>query len=217
MRKIFQNPKFLFVTIGIASLGIISLTDRFIYNFLIRFESPLALLADLRITSLMLVFSIYFALKRMNILKDSNQKPVEKNAFLVPIIWLIMTGYFVLVQKVWVPSLKDWIDWTAFLVTGLVAEEILFRGVLFDLGVRVFGSRKIFNLSFPVLVTSFLFGLQHLSYHNFQIHSASVTQVLYTTMMGIVFAKFREAIGSLWPVIFLHLMNNFFTVIRNLI
>lgn len=217
MNTTWQYPKLLLIAFGIASLGLISVTDRFLFNLLKSFESPLAVLADLRIPSLLLVSAIYFAIRKNKIVDSSHEKLITRKVFIAPMIWLIMTAYFVLVRKVWVPSLKDWIDWTAFLITGLIAEEILFRGILFDLIVRVFGSRKLLlNLSFPVLVTSVLFGLQHLSYHDFRVNSASLTQVVYTTIMGIVFANFKESTGRLWLVILLHMMTNFFTLIRTL-
>jgi membrane protease YdiL (CAAX protease family) len=202
--------------LGVASLGLISVTDRFLFNLLSGIESPLAILADLRIPSLILISTIYFLIRKVGIVDCTSEKVLTPKVFMTPMIWLVMTAYFVLVKEVWVPSLKDWIDWIAFMITGLIAEEMLFRGILFDLSSRVFGSQKLLNLSLPVLISSLLFGLQHLSYHGFRFNSASLTQVIYTIVMGIVFANLRESTGRLWLAVLLHMMTNSFTLVRNL-
>jgi len=175
MSKWYRLPELLLILIGFLSLGLISITDKVIYNFLMDSGSSLALFADLRFPSLILVGAIYAGLLKMQIIDSPVPISPSKRDFRGPSIWLVLTAYFVLVKKVWVPNLKDWIDWIAFIVTGLIAEEILFRGILFDLCRKVFRERQVLNLSIPVLLTSFLFGIQHLSYHHFQINSASIT------------------------------------------
>lgn len=216
MKKWWQRPGLILILVGVLSLGLISVTDKLVFNFLKDLGSSLALLADLRLSSLLLVSIFYVGILKTHIVEPSVKISPTKKDFRWPIIWLVVTAYFVLVKKVWVPSLKDWVDWTAFMITGLVAEEILFRGILYDLCVKVFRDRRILNLSMPVLITSILFGLQHLSYHGFRINAASITQVVYTTVMGIIFANVKESTGRLWPVIVLHMLTNSFTLIRNL-
>lgn len=133
----------------------------------------------------------------------------------LPALWLMLTAYFVLIRRVWVPDLNSWIDYVAFMGTGLLAEELLFRNVLLGLGTKIFGFRRILKFSIPVWITAALFGVQHLGYHQFSINTASLSQVAYTFVMGLVFGSLRESSGRLWPVILLHLATNVFTVLRN--
>jgi membrane protease YdiL (CAAX protease family) len=179
MKKWRQNPALILISVGVLSLGLISVTDKLLFNFLKNLDSSLSLLADLRLSSLLLVSFLYIGILKTHIVEPSVKILPTKKDFRGPIIWLVLTAYFVLIKKVWVPNLKDWVDWTAFMITGLVAEEILFRGILYDLCVKVFQDRRILNLSMPVLITSILFGLQHLSYHGFKINSASITSGIY--------------------------------------
>lgn len=216
MKKWWQRPGLILILVGALSLGLISVTDKLVFNFLKDLDSSLALFADLRLSSLLLVSIFYIGILKTHIIDQSVKISPTKEDFRGPIIWLVMTAYFVLIKKVWVPSLKDWVDWTAFMITGLVAEEILFRGILYDLCVKVFRDRKISNLSLPVLITSILFGLQHFAYHGFKINAASITQVVYTMVMGIIFANVKESTGRLWPVMVLHMLTNSFTLIRNI-
>ena len=206
--------KIILLVLSILSVGFISLTDKYIFDLLTGLHSPLALLADLRLPSLTIISVLYFVLIKTRLVEPIDKISPGKRAFQGPLIWLLMTAYFVLVKKVWVPNLKDWVDGTAFMLTGLIAEEILFRGILYDLCNKVFGYRRFLNFSIPVLLTAILFGLQHLSYHGFKITPASTTQVVYTIFMGIVFATFKESTGRLWPVILLHMLTNSFTLIR---
>jgi membrane protease YdiL (CAAX protease family) len=214
-----RNKQALVVFLGLAiiSLFLIPSLDRAIFQFLTSQGSALAVLADLRLTSLAAVLSLYYLTHKICRGGIHKSDPGEKRrALRLAAIWICATAYFVLVKKVWVPNLISWIDYVAFFVTGLLAEEFLFRGSLYELAVENFGYKKIATFSVPVWVTSFLFGFQHLGYHHFQINTSSVTQVVYTIVMGLFFCNLRESTGYLWPVILLHILTNSFTAIRNL-
>lgn len=215
MKAVREHLLIVFLLFAVASLGFIALTDRFFFNLFGGETSTLAIVADIRLTSLAILMMVYLWLKK--IIPDDHYQSYYplKRAVWMSIVWLILTAYFVLVRKVWVPSLQNWTDVVAFMVTGVVAEEILFRGIIFDLTRVAFKAKKVLAFSAPVLISSLLFGLQHLSYHGFQITPASITQVVYTTLMGLVFASIREASGRLWPAVDFHMLNNLFTLIRN--
>lgn len=214
--SLVTSPVFLLFLISIISFGFIAYTDRYLYQIFESIFKPLAIIADLRLTSLSIVFVAYLWLRKKYLLNFSAIKENQKRTLVLAAIWLIATAYFVLIKKVWVPTLKDWIDYVAFMITGLIAEEILFRGIIFDLSTKVFGDKKLLSFSMPVLFSAVVFGLQHLAYHKFEINAASITQVIYTTFTGIVFARIKESTGSLYWVILFHMINNSFTVIRNL-
>lgn len=210
-----KREKNLLLILGLCSLGLISITDKLFFDIFNRVSPLLAIIADLRLTSLLLITLIWIWIGKKN-QTDRSDVAFHPRQLILPIIWTIFTAYFVLVKQVWVPKLVNWIDFTAFLLTGLLAEELLFRGTIFNLCGKVFGFRKIAKFSAPVWISAILFSLQHLGYHGFQINSASVSQLSYTLLMGLVFGHFRESTGCLWPVITLHMITNSFTVIRNL-
>ena len=215
MKIVREHLLIVFLFSAIVSLGFIMLTDRFFFNLFGGETSTLAIVADIRLTSLAILLIAYQWLKKILPVDHYENHRLIRRTVWLSMAWLILTAYFVLVKKVWVPSLQTWADVIAFMITGVVAEEILFRGIIFDLTRVAFKARGVLAFSTPVLMSSLLFGLQHLSYHGFQITPASITQVLYTTLMGMVFASIREASGRLWPVVGFHMLNNLFTLIRN--
>lgn len=215
LKKLRNFPELALVVIGVISLGFIVITDRYFFKFFEVFFPSLSILADLRLTSLFIITIVYFYLKNFYSLKYKPTTEQRNSALILCGCWLMATAYFVLIQKVWVPTLKDWIDAVAFMITGLIVEEILFRGIVFDLSKKVFGDKKFGSFSIAVIISALLFGIQHLSYHHFAINSASITQLLYTMAMGLVFAQLRETTGTLWSVIVFHMINNSMTLLRN--
>jgi membrane protease YdiL (CAAX protease family) len=155
-----RRQLFILFALGFLSLGLISLTDRFFFRLFSESAPFLVAIADLRLTSL----------------------------FLIWIIWIVTRKRTQPVQ----------IDVNQGSATS-------------------FGFRKIAKFSGPVWITAVLFGLQHLGYHGFAINPASLTQVGYTILAGLVFGSLRESSGRLWPAILLHLATNSFTIIRNLV
>jgi membrane protease YdiL (CAAX protease family) len=218
MKRIIEiTPAIALSILACVSLFLISTLDRGIYHWLDGHAASLSIIADLRLTSLATILGIYFCTKRYFPTEDRKGTAEEiKRALLLAVIWILATAYFVLIRKTWVPALNRWIDTFAFMITGLLGEELLFRGALYDLSVKTFGLKNFARFSVPVWITSILFGVQHLGYHHFQINSASITQIIYTTVMGLFFCNLREASGRLWPVVLLHLLTNSFTLIRNL-
>lgn len=218
MTKIIKdNRGVVLFFLGLFSIFLIPVLDRTAFQWLTGLNSSLAILADLRISSLAIVTIIYMYVYKFYPIQNDviDRKKLEK-AIVISIIWIIMTAYFVLVKKVWVPALLNWVDYFAFMITGLLAEELLFRGALFNLCQSFFGSKAIARISVTVWITSLLFGLQHLGYHHFRIDASTITQIIYTIIMGIVFGNLRLVTGKVWPVILFHFITNSFTVIRSL-
>jgi membrane protease YdiL (CAAX protease family) len=89
------------------------------------------------------------------------------------------------------------------------AEELLFRGVVFALLIRL-------PLGRALLINAVLFGAMHL------IHgvmdgdwAAAGHQALMTTLGGLAFAAVRAETGSLWPPIVLHMLLNLSVIFSN--
>ncbi len=77
-------------------------------------------------------------------------------------IRLLPSAYAALILKVWVPKIDGWTNITAFMLTGLCAEEFLFRGGLYTLAQRVFGDRMLLRPpSVSYLYSDFLWPPAH--------------------------------------------------------
>jgi len=101
------------------------------------------------------------------------------------------------------PQGFDWLHFLAVLVSvGLiapVAEEILFRGVLYS------WFRKHVGVTLSLLVNGALFGLIHAGY--------PLELMFLVGLMGVIFALSFEWTGSLWLPIVLHIGQNSAVVI----
>ncbi len=79
-------------------------------------------------------------------------------------------------------------------------EELLFRGV-------VYGNLRRYGVPLAVLVSALLFSLMH----------QNIGQTFYTFAAGVVLALCYEATGSLWCGIFLHMFNNLFSAMEQVL
>ena len=90
-----------------------------------------------------------------------------------------------------------------FLVTCLVpgfCEEFLFRGAILT-NCMPFGRTN------AIIISSLLFSMMH----------ANIYQMLYTFVAGILLGLVYEKTGSIWNCVILHVLNNFFAVIDEVI
>ncbi|QIF80564.1 CPBP family intramembrane glutamic endopeptidase [Brevundimonas sp. 'scallop'] len=92
-----------------------------------------------------------------------------------------------------------------FLLLGLMAEEWLFRGVVFEAFRRLapWGDRG------AVIGSALLFAVSHLGYHSFQPTPAALQQVAYTLPLGLALGWLRLRTGRIiLPGALAHLMFN---------
>ena len=83
-----------------------------------------------------------------------------------------------------------------------LAEELLFRGVIFALLIRL-------PLARALLINGILFGAMHLMHGIMDGDwAAAGHQALVTILGGLAFAAVRAQTGSLWPPILLHMLLN---------
>lgn len=92
----------------------------------------------------------------------------------------------------------------AFVITGPLNEELLFRGVLFELLQRRFplSDRP------AILVSSLLFSIHHLQLHGFRVTRFVLLQLAFTFLMGWVLARLRQKSDSIWPGYAVHVLTN---------
>lgn len=92
----------------------------------------------------------------------------------------------------------------AFITVGIIApiaEEFLFRGVVFDT------LKKRFSPAWTIVIQGVLFGIFHLN----------LVQGSYATLLGIVFGYVTYKTKSLWPAIIIHIVNNSMSFIITII
>ena len=89
------------------------------------------------------------------------------------------------------------------------AEELLFRGVIFALLIRL-------PLGRALLINAALFGAMHLLHGIMDGNwAAAGHQALVTILGGLVFAAVRADTDSLWPPIILHMLLNLSVIFSN--
>lgn len=90
-----------------------------------------------------------------------------------------------------------------------VAEELLFRGVIFALLIRL-------PLGRALLINGVLFGAMHLLHGVMDGDwAAAGHQALMTVLGGLLFAALRAETGSLWPPILVHMLINLSVIFSN--
>ena len=140
------------IALSLASLGFITYVDKFAANALALLSPSLMPIAYYRIPSFLLALTILLFVDRSAIQFDSKKvhwAPLLRAA----LFWLVPAAVGVFWYKIWVPKIEGWIDVTAFMFTGLCAEEFLFRGALYALAVKAFADRELSRI--PVAVHRF--------------------------------------------------------------
>jgi membrane protease YdiL (CAAX protease family) len=206
-----------FVVLCLASLGLLSIVDDSAWNVSMRIAPSFAFLGRYRIASLGVCVALCTLVAGRAAFRFPSTEAPWRMVAGVAAMWVIGTGVAVLGFKVWTPTLhfRDAADYTSFLGTGLLGEELLFRGALYAAASRVFRDHPAFRLGPIVWSTAVLFAAAHAQYHGFRLTSASVVQVLYTLPAGLVFGFVRKHTGSVWPGTALHLLCNLLSVVRS--
>ena len=212
-----MNWKVFTLTFGICvcSLSLITVVDDALAAALRSIMPGLQWVAWVRIPSLVVCVALFVITNPANSYRLPQIETITFPVVALVLLWLLPAAYAVLIAKVWVPSLPRWIDVVAFMLTGLLAEELLFRGVVFQVVLRC--ARSVVPTSAwaaAVLVSAGFFAVQHLQYHGFQLTPAAAVQIAYTFGMGVVFGLLREKTGSIWPPIVVHSITNSFTLWR---
>jgi membrane protease YdiL (CAAX protease family) len=165
------------------------------------------------LTSLLVVVIAAFSIIDRSAFRLPSHK-LPRALLVVGGLWLAGVAVLTFATDIWTFIPSSAADYVAFLVVGLLVEELLFRGVIFDLAKRSLPNRNASRIPPWVAVSGVVFGLSHLQFHGFVLSPAALTQVAYTIPLGILLALLREYSGSLWLPIAFHLANNFITLGR---
>ena len=97
-----------------------------------------------------------------------------------------------------------------------IAEEMLFRGVVLYILIRVWGSSR-GGLFLAVLLSAFLFGFIHL----LQVFAGrsigiALIAILEGIISGIWWGAFVVLWGTIWPAALLHTISNSFALVKGL-
>lgn len=124
--------------------------------------------------------------------------------------------------KVWLPKFVTIESVVVFLITGLLAEELWCRGLIYTLTDNSVGQSSYQFLSLSsssivaILVSAVAFGMMHWQYHHYQITWPAFMQITYTTMMGIFLGYLRAKTHSLWPCVAVHMGINLIALSKTL-
>ena len=182
------------------ALVVFRVVDGGAFRYLAERAPELAIVADLRLTSLGLI-AIAYAWSR-DAVRLWTRAPDARTWRLVA-AWLV--GAAVLVRFVGVGKvpLPRWQDQVAFTVTGSAAEELLCRGLVLGTALALWprGRRAI-------VWSAVTFALLHLQYHGFRLDGLALAQLAWTLPAGLVFATVAARTESLALVYVLHVANN---------
>jgi membrane protease YdiL (CAAX protease family) len=126
--------------------------------------------------------------------------PRSRWSVVAPAVTGVLAGLAILF-----PSPKhDRLDMLYIVAVAVVGEEVLFRGLLWDLVDGRAGAGSVVGLSGTVWLTALAFGVMHVQYHHFQVDRASVVQAAYAFAVGLGLGAIREGTGSLVPAVLAH-------------
>jgi len=129
---------------------------------------------------------------------------------IIPALTIVLAGLAVLF-----PSPKhDRFDMFYIVAIAVIGEEVLFRGLLWDLIDGWSGDVVFLHLSRTIWLTSLAFGVMRVQYHRFQIHPASVAQATYSFGVGMLLGTIRRRTRSIVPAMLAH---SAFNALLNLI
>lgn len=188
------------------SLALLDLVDTGALGVLRQLPGRFVAPAQVRVPSLVLCAVLYAAVGPGR--SWGRPRAGSWRVWAVAAAWLVAAGGVVAATDVYVPGVAGWRNAVAFHATRVLAEELLFRGALYQLVRRLAPGRVAGPFSVPVVATAVLFALSHFQYHAFRLTVASVTQVAYNVPTGVLLGWLRERTGSVWSSVALHAATN---------
>lgn len=203
-----RDPRWRLAITSVLALVVFRLVDRGIFVLSERRVPALAVGADLRFTSLLLLCGLVLTTNARAVL-GLPRGDLRREVRLVPWIlgWLGATVISVHIFGVGRVGLPRWQDVFAFSVTGPIAEELLIRGLVLTAAECVWppvGLRP----GKAVYFSAAVFSGMHLQYHAFRIDLSSCLQLAWTFPLGILLGWIVERTHSIWPSLAVHLVNN---------
>src|SRR5262245_11801602 len=197
------------VTVCLASLGLVTSTNRAWYYIARQLAPGLMWSAELCIASLTVCLIVYLAIRpaRRFALPRAGTDWIRiariSGSWLT--IWLFACTMAAIKAGHWIAYTRGAVAIWAFLLFGPIQEELVFRGAIFELTQRVFDRSQSYM---PFLISSLFFSLHHFELHHYHATPAALLQVGFTFPMGLVFAVLRAESDSLWPGLLVHFLTN---------
>lgn len=202
-----KKKRWLFLSIFVAALGLVPLTLTSIitrgmtddivigiWDTAARVTAAIAIIVYIK-----KVYKIRIGIRRENLIKGVFWHGL--------IILLFGAGVFVLnhktPEKTFVEVLPILLFYAAVNVCIGLFEEVLCRGLLFNAFKAFWGDNKK-GIYLSALISSFLFGAIHIGNLNGSNTITTITQVIYATFFGMIFAVIYYRTGNLLSCILLH-------------
>jgi len=134
----------------------------------------------------------------------TNWLPILRLSFSWMVVWLAGSRLAAYLRGGWFAYTHGAALIAGFVVIAPLAEELLFRGTLYELTERSFTGSS----TAAIWLTSVFFCLQHFQLHGYHADRAALTQVAFTFPTGLVFATLRCRSQSIWPSYVLHILTN---------
>lgn len=197
------------VGVSLLSLGLASLVDDSVYSLLAKHAPSLIWISHARFTSLLVCIVIYFLTHTwvQRVTKPTHLRP--RVALGIAVAWLCFATMFVFFTRKpgGIVTLQDWGDYASILATGLWGEELLFRGVIFELSEATWADSKS-QSRWAIVISGLLASLTHLQYHGFKLEPNAVLQITLTLPGCLVYSVLRKYSGSIALPGIVHFLNN---------
>lgn len=195
----------------VASLSPIITTtaNRMAGHILLAFAPRASWLASAAIPSCLTILVIYLIVSSRRSLQwpslpTEAWQALARLAVTWELIWLAGSGVAVLLAGKWIQYADGTAEILAFILFAPLGEELLFRGVIFELVAALWPH----HMRRPAIVSTALFCLHHIQLHSHPFRGLALAQLMFTLPMGMVFATIRARSGSVWPAFLLHVATN---------
>lgn len=196
--------------IGLIILEVILQICYQLYPFLLMLANKNQLISIAILAIFIIVFAIvaeHFSLTTK--VFNERLKPLARwlTTITIIILTLIILGDGVQISSVFKLSVNKIIKIISVALPAGVCEELLFRGILFNIFLLVFRKNK-YNIIYTVVISSVLFGLYHLMNLAHQPLISTIGQVMGATLLGLILSYLHLWTNSLVWCIILHFLQD---------
>ncbi|HEY1099518.1 MAG TPA: CPBP family intramembrane glutamic endopeptidase [Myxococcota bacterium] len=173
--------------------------------------APLAVLADVRVTSLLVLVALCVAAPSARALLAWPHRSPSRRVVVLCVVVVAIACVAPALTGVGIVALPRWQDRLAFHVVGVVNEELLCRALVLGAALAVWprSSGSTSTLREPaVIATTIVFSLLHAQYHGFVAGPALYAQLLWTLPTGLALTALAFETRSVWPAVGVHVVNN---------
>lgn len=199
-----------YFALAAAALALITTANRLGERGLERLAGTrLIWAAELCIPSFLVCFLLYWSIRPSRPFAgpqpDTSWSRLARLGGAWLLVWLAGSAIAAGIVGHWIRYTSGLYAVLCFALIGPLQEELLYRGVLFELAERGWPQGRIWS---PITASTVPFALQHFQFHGYRLSPAALLQVAFTIPMGLVFGRLRRDSGSLWPGFAVHVVTN---------